>query len=333
MKAQLIRRYGKNEKVIINEVAMPIVGDNDVLVAIKAASVNPVDFKTRNGMTKGIMKIAFPMTMGNDFAGEVTAVGAQVTQFKLGDRVYGRPRTTRTGTYAEYIAVNEAELALMPTNLSFEEAASIPLVGLTSYQALTEQLNIQAGDKLFIPSGAGGVGTIAIQIAHLLGARVATTASEKSMATLAPFNPEVVIDYRKQDFSEVLHDYDAIYDTRGGDDLVKSVKILAPHKAVATVAGMPDRKWAQAAKLPLSKQLMIGAMSRKATQAAKKAQAEYKFFFMRPSGEQLAQLTTWLEAGKIVPVIDRVFDFADAQAALDYVEAGHAHGKVIIKIN
>lgn len=332
MQAQQILRYGQNEKVVINEVAMPTVGDHDVLVAIKAASVNPVDFKTRNGMTKAIVKIDFPMTMGNDFAGEVTAVGNAITHFNVGDRVYGRPRTTRTGTYAEYIAINEDELAVIPNNLSFVEAASIPLVGLTSYQALVEQLHIKPNDKLFIPSGAGGVGTIAIQIAHILGAKVATTVSANSMAIIKPFKPEVVIDYRKQDFSEVLHDYDAVYDTRGGDDLVKSAQILVPHKILTTVGGFPNRKWAKAAKLPLSKQLLISFLSRKVTKATNKANVEYKFFFMRPSREQLNQLTQWIEAGKIVPVIDKVFAFADAQQALDYVETGHAHGKVIIEL-
>ncbi|MDT2668594.1 NADP-dependent oxidoreductase [Enterococcus dongliensis] len=332
MKAALIREYGQ-KKLELAEIAAPSIQKNDVLVKVAAASINPIDSKIKSGKMKLLLKYQMPLILGNDFSGTVVEVGAKVTDYKIGDEVYGRVQKERIGTFAEYLAVAQEDIALMPQNLNFEEAAAIPLVGLTSYQALYEIMELTAKDKVLIQAGSGGIGTIAIQLAKLTGAYVATTTSQKNTALVKELGADCVIDYHKENFDEVLFDYDYVFDTMGGDILEKAFKIVKPNGKVVTLSGIPNKQFAEAYGLSYWKQQLLALASHKLSKLAKKAQVSYHFLFMRPDGKQLAKLTDLIEAGKIHPIIDRVLPLEAIQKAFDYSDSGRARGKIIIKIS
>lgn len=228
MKTFIIDRYGKKEAGRIGEMPEPEVRDDDVLIQIHAASVNALDTKIKSGEFKLILPYRLPLILGNDVAGTVVRVGARVRSFKPGDEVYARPDDDRIGTFAEFIAVKESSLALKPRNLSMLEAASLPLVALTAWQTLVETAKLKKGQKVLIPAGSGGVGTIAIQLAKHLGAFVATTTSTANIDWVKALGADVVIDYKQQDFATVLRDYDVVLNSLGNDELKKSLQILKP---------------------------------------------------------------------------------------------------------
>lgn len=331
MKAMLIEGYGKTP-LQLRDVPMPSIGEKDVLVEIYAASVNPVDFKIRNGKLKLLMDFEMPLILGNDFAGKVAAVGNLVTDFKVGDEVYGRADKERMGTFAEFIAIKASNLAKKPTNLNFEQAAALPLVALTAYQAFFERMKLKAGDKLFIHAGAGGLGSIAIQIAKTKGIYVATTASGVGLDLVRSLGADEIIDYRNQDFTKVLHDFDAVFDTLGGKALRDSFKILKRGGIVISVSDMPTKAFAKEWHLSWWKQILFDLVSLPIRRLAKTYGARYEFLFMHPNGKQLAEIGEWVEQGKIRPVIDKIFPFEQAQQALEYSETGRAKGKIIIKV-
>ncbi|EOJ27448.1 oxidoreductase, zinc-binding [Enterococcus faecalis EnGen0286] len=250
MKAALIHKYGQKE-LAIEEVPLPTIHDNDVLVKIIAASINPIDLKTKDGKVKMLLNYQMPLILGSDFAGIVVSVGKKVQNFRLGDAVYGRVPKNRVGTFAEYIAVDQAAVAMKPKNLTFEEAAAIPLVGLTSYQALHDIMNVQPGQKVLIQAGSGGIGTIAIQLAKLAGAYVATTTSSRNKEWVQALGADEVIDYRTQNFEEVLSDYDYVFDTMGGTILEKAFSVVKPQGKVVTLSGIPNERFAKEYGLPL----------------------------------------------------------------------------------
>lgn len=332
MKAFMVDNLGKNAKGSIQETSKPILGEYDMLVKVMASSINPLDLKILHGELKLLIPYKTPLILGNDVAGVIEQVGTKVTQFKVGDEIYSRPNQNRIGTFADYIAIHEQEIALKPNNLTMTEAASIPLVGLTAWQVLVELGNVQAGQKVLIHAGAGGVGTIAIQLAKQLGAYVATTASAKNSAWLTSLGADKVIDYRTQDFSEVLQDYDLILDTQGGETLEKSVKSLKKGGKLISLAGPPNPEFAKEFGASFIVKTASHLLSYKIRQAVAKKSASYTFLFMHADGDQLSQLTNLIEQGKIVANIDKVFDFKDIQQALDYVEKGHSKGKVVINI-
>lgn len=333
MRAMMINKYGKNEILHMKEVDQPKVEANDVLVEIHSASVNPIDYKIRNGgALKMILKFDMPLTLGNDFSGTVVKTGSGVTKFKVGDEVYGRPSKERIGTFADYISIHEDEVAMKPSNLSFEEAASIPLVGLTVWQAFHESFQLKEGQKLLIHAGSGGVGTFAIQLAKSMGAYVATTASENGYELVNSLGADEIINYRNENFEEKLSEFDAVFDTLGGDSLERSFQILKPGGKIVSVSAVPTKKFAdETGQGPLKKALFT-LISRKLTSLAKKHEVEYEFLFMRPSGEQLNQIRELVEAGKIKPIIDKIYDLEEAQGAMSYLETGRAKGKVIVKV-
>lgn len=331
MTAMAIDKYG--QKIMESkQVEVPKVKKGQVLVKIHAASINPVDFKIRDGALKLLLSYKFPLILGNDFAGEVVKVGRGVKEYQVGDKVYGRTNKDKIGTFAEYIAVEEDVIAPMPSNLNYVEAASIPLVGLTSYQALYEELALLANQKILIQAGSGGVGTFAIQLAKIIGAHVATTVSDKGVDLVTSLGADEVINYKETNFKDVLSDYDAVFDTLGGKQLEDSFSILKPGGKVVSISGLPTEVTAQRLGLGRAKQLLFKLVSRKLKKQAKQYDATYEFLFMRPSGEQLATITQHIETGKIKPVIDRVFKFEDTQKALDYSESGRAKGKIIIEM-
>ncbi|MBZ9536248.1 NADP-dependent oxidoreductase [Cytobacillus oceanisediminis] len=331
MKAMVIDRYGK-VPMQLTEMPTPEMGEYEVLAEIHAASFNPIDFKIRDGKVKLLVKYKMPLILGNDFSGIVANVGSKVTRFKVGDAIYGRPRKSKIGTFAEYIAIHENDIALKPKNLSFEEAASIPLVGLTSYQALHDIMQLKKGQKILIQAGAGGVGTFAIQLAKLMGATVATTASEAGTNLVKSLGADEIINYKTEKFEEILRDYDAVFDTLGGKILEKSFDIIKDGGKIVSVSGVPNARFGKEYGSGFIKTLLFSAASHKLTALEKKHNVSYTFLFMKPSGEQLQIIANFIETGKIKPIIDRVFTFEDAQKAMEYAESGRAKGKIILKV-
>jgi len=331
MKAFVVERYG--DAVRAGDVPDPQAGAHDVLVRIHAASVNPVDLKIRNGDLKTILPFRTPFVLGNDLAGTVVAVGARVTRFAVGDEVYAHPNQNRIGTFAELIAIHQDDVAAKPATLTMEEAASIPLVGLTAWQALVERADLRPGQKILIHAGAGGVGTIAIQLAKHLGASVATTASTTKTDLVKNLGADFVIDYRQQAFETILHDYDVVLDTIGGETLDKSLRVLRPGGKVVSISGPPDPTFARDFGANPVIRLAIAALSFGIRRRARRRQVTYSYLFLKASGDQLRELTVLIDAGIIRPVVDCVFDFDQTREALAHLEQGRTRaGKVVIRI-
>ncbi|UYL08508.1 NADP-dependent oxidoreductase [Bdellovibrio sp. SKB1291214] len=331
MKAAYIKKYG-HDPLTIGERPAPEVGPEDVLIQIKAASVNPIDFKMRDGKLKVIRPIQFPFILGHDCAGQVVQVGNKVSNFKIGDAVFSRPRSGRIGTFAEFIAVDQSDVAKMPGNISFEQAASIPLVGLTSVQALQDVANLRPGQKVLIQAGAGGIGTFAIQFAKHLGAEVWTTTSSKNIDFVKSLGADHIINYQQQSFETVVSNIDVVFDTLGGEALDKAFSVVKPGGWVISISGTPDYETGQDMELGFWKSLLLGLVGLKTNLKAKKAGVQYRFIFMKANGHQLSYIASLIEKGKIEPIIDKVFPLAECQAALDYSETGRARGKIIVSI-
>jgi NADPH:quinone reductase-like Zn-dependent oxidoreductase len=332
MKAFIIDRYGKKEVGRIGEMPDPEVRDDDVLIRIHAASINPLDTKTRSGEFKLILPYRLPLILGNDMAGTVVRVGARVRNFKPGDEVYARPDDDRIGTFAEFIAVKESSLALKPANLGMVEAASVPLAALTAWQVLVETAKLKKGQKVLIHAGSGGVGTIAIQLAKHLGAFVATTTSTANTGWVKALGADVVIDYKQQDFATVLRGYDVVLNSLGTNELNKSLQVLKPGGHLISISGPPTPTFAVARGLAWPLQQVLRLLSFGIRKKAKKIGGEYTFVFMRADGAQLREITALVESGAIRPVVDKVFPFQDTDKALAYVDSGRAKGKVVVQM-
>lgn len=332
MKALIVDKYGKKNLLQQVEMPAPSLQDTDVLVEVHAAGVNLLDSKIRIGEFKLILPYRPPFILGHDVAGIVVRVGSKVRKLKPGDEVYARPRDGRIGTFAEYIAINEDDVALKPGNLSMEEAASIPLVGLTAWQALVERADLKKGQKVFIQAGSGGVGTIAIQLAKHLGATVATTASAASADLVKSLGADVVVDYRKEDFEHVLSGYDAVLNSQDAATLRKSLNVLKPGGKLISISGPPDPEFAREKGLNPVLRLVLRMLSRGIRARARRRGVRYSFLFMQAHGDQLRKLAALIESGTIRPVVDRVFLFDETNEALAYVETGRAKGKVVIKV-
>ncbi|MGW0665155.1 NADP-dependent oxidoreductase [Streptodolium elevatio] len=333
MKAFMVEKYGDPTTVRAGDAPDPHVGAEDVLVRIDAASVNPLDMKIREGELKAIVPYRLPLVLGNDFAGTVVRTGSSVTRFAVGDEVYARPDKDRIGTFAELIAVHQDDLALKPATLTMTEAASLPLVALTAWQALVERANVQPGQKVLIHAGAGGLGSTTIQLAKALGAYVAATASTAKVDLVKDLGADEVIDYRTQDFSELLTGYDVVLDSLGGETLAKSLRVLKPGGLAISVAGPPDAATARELGANAVMRLGTTVLSAKIRRQAKRLGATYSFLFMKASGDQLRELTPLIDAGKIRPIVDRVFPFDETLQAMEYVEKGRAKaGKVVVSM-
>src|SRR4051794_10046316 len=328
MKAYLVKRY--KSPMEAGDAPEPTVGDHDVLVEIHAAGVNLLDAKIRDGEFKLFLPYKSPFVLGHDLAGVVRRVGSAVTHFAVGDEVYARPRDGHIGTFAERIAVHEDDLAIKPASLSMADAASVPLVALTAWQALVERANLQPGQKVLIQAGSGGVGTYAIQLAKHLGATVATTTGTSNVDWVGDLGADVVIDYRKQDFETALHDYDEVLDSQGGDTLAKSLRVLKPGGMAIGIAGPPDPDFGREQGLALPLQLAMALLSFKTRRAARRQGVRYSFLFMRASGAQLGEISTLIDSGVLGPIVDRTYPFDQAPQALAQVEGGRSKGKVVI---
>ncbi|HDS1755059.1 NADP-dependent oxidoreductase [Pseudomonas sp. M5] len=332
MKAFLIDRYGKDVVGDITEVPEPQVDDLDVLVEVHAASVNVLDIKIRKGEFKLILPFKMPLILGNDVAGTVKRVGGKVSRFRVGDEVYARVDQARMGGFAEFVAVSESAVSLKPANLNMEEAASLPLVALTAWQALAEMAKVQPGQKVLIQAGSGGVGSIAIQVAKHLGAFVATTTSTGNVSWVKALGADVVIDYKTQRFESQLSDYDVVLSGLGGDVLEKSLHVLKPGGLLISISGPPTPEFAEQLRLSWLFRQVVRLISRGIRKKSEHKGVNYKFLFMRASGAQLAELARLVEAGVIKPVVDRAFALGSTADALAYVAEGRAKGKVVVKV-
>jgi NADPH:quinone reductase-like Zn-dependent oxidoreductase len=332
MKAFIIDRHSKKDPMRLGEKPDPKVRDDDVLIEVHAAGLNPLDSKIKAGEFKLILPYRMPLGLGHDVAGVVTRVGSHVQQFKVGDEVYSRPADYRIGTFAELIAVDERNVALKPKNLNMEEAASIPLVGLTALQALIEKADLKKGQKVFIQAGSGGVGTFAIQLAKHVGATVATTTSKSNVELVKSLGADVVIDYKKQDFESLLRDYDVVLNSQDKTTLEKSLNVLKPGGKLISISGPPDPEFANEQGLSWMLGQLCRVLSYGIRKKAKRRNVDYSFLFMRANGAQLSEISSLIDAGVIRPVMDRVFPFASTNEALAYVEAGRARGKVVVKV-
>ena len=328
MKAFVVTHYGP-DGLEAADVPPPTVGPGDVLVEMRAASINPLDKMVRNGEFKQLIKYRRPFALGHDVAGVVTQVGADVRDFKVGDEVYSRPRDLRIGTFAEQIAIDASDVALKPVSLSFDEAAAVPLVALAAWQALVDLADVQPGQTVLVHAGAGGLGSTVIQVAKHLGAYVATTASTKDVEKVRALGADEVVDYTEVDFADVLRDYDVVLDSLGTASLEKSLTVLKPGGLAISVVGPPDPAFAAQLGQPLLKPV-VALMSRKIRSRARKLGVRYSFLFMKASGAQLAILASLYDDGTLKPVLDRTFPFADTIDAMAYVEQGKANGKVVV---
>jgi len=331
MKAALLERYGG--AVRLTDMPVPSISDTDILVEVRAASVNPLDVKTVKGQIKVVLKYRLPMVLGNDLAGVVTQVGKRVERFKVGDEVYARLDKTRIGAFAEYAAVREVDAALRPTSTTFEEAASLPLVALTAWQALVERGRLEAGQRVLIHAGSGGVGSVAIQLARHLGATVLTTVGARNIELVQRLGADVAIDYRTTRFEDVAKDCDVVLDSAGGDTLVRSFASVKPGGVVVSIGSTPSTTFAREWGMNPLVVLAIGLMSRKVTAAARKRGARFDYLFMHPDGARLTELARLVESGAIQPLVDRVFSLDQVHEALAYSESGRATGKVVVKVS
>ncbi|MGW6194554.1 NADP-dependent oxidoreductase [Kribbella sp. NPDC055110] len=328
MRAFVVKQY--KGPVQQAEVPEPLVGEHDVLVQVRAAGLNLLDEKIRAGEFKQILRYELPQILGNDVAGTVLGVGTKVRGFRPGDEVYARPGKDRIGTFAERIAVDEADLALKPVSVSLEEAASLPLVALTAWQALVERGNLQPGQHVLIHAGAGGVGTIAIQLAKYLGATVATTVSSGNIDFVRELGADIVIDYRSQDFEQLLDSYDLVLDSLGGKNLEKSLRVLRPGGKAIGIAGPPDAAFGRELGANPLLRLVMTALSSGIRRQARRLGVTYEFLFMRASGDQLRQITALVDSGVLRPVVGRVFDFDQTVQAVQSLDKGGIRGKAVI---
>lgn len=332
MKALTFKRYGKSPEIGFSTVPHPTLKPDELLVKVHAVGLNPIDNMIPTGMFKPVLHFQLPATLGSDLAGVVTEIGAGVTRFKPGDAVFASIFDLGRGSLAEFAAVPESAAALKPANLDFVQAASIPMVGLTSWQTLKERLRLHAGQKVFIPAGSGGIGTFAIQLARYLGAKVGTTTSTGNVQWVSRLGADEVIDYRKQEFQKVLRGYDAVLGTVKGDAIEKSIDILKPGGKIVSIVGPLDAAFARTKRLNVVLRFVFGLMSRKIMRLAKKRDVSYSFHFVRPDGAQLNEIGNLLTAERIQPVIDKVFPFEQAKDALEYLAQGRSRGKVVVKM-
>ncbi|MFV0107219.1 NADP-dependent oxidoreductase [Enterobacter ludwigii] len=333
MKAFTFKRYGKSPELGFDDVDFPSPGDDEILVKVYAVGLNPIDNMIPTGMFKRVLHFSLPATLGSDVSGVVVATGRRVTRFKAGDEVFASIFDRGTGSLAEFVRVPENLAALKPATLDFVQAASLPMVSLTSWQALTERAKLRAGQKVFIPAGSGGIGSFAIQLAKHLGATVGTTTSTANIDWVSRLGADEVVDYKKQEFEKVLSGYDIVLGTIRGDAIEKSTQILKPGGKIVSLIGPLDTAFARERHLNVFLRFVLGLLSRKIMRLSKKRGLTYSFLFVRPDGSQLSQIAELMDAQRIKPVIDNVFPFAETSDAFAYLARGHAKGKVVVKIH
>ena len=331
MKSYFIKQYQK-APAILGDMPEPVMNDDDVLVEVYAAGLNHLDLRIKSGEFKMLVPYSFPLILGHDVAGKVVAVGKNVRQFSVGDEVFARPRDGRIGAFAEKIAIHQDDAAKKPNNLSMADAAGLPLVALTAWQALVETAQVKAGQKVFIHAGTGGVGTVAIQLAKYLGAFVATTASTANVDFVKSLGADLVIDYKKQNFTDVLKDYDVVLNSLDKKTLLNSLKVMQKGGRLISISGPPTPAYAKKAGLNVFLQLAMYFLSRGVRCASCRKKVDYQFLFMQANGKQLAQIAQLIELGHIKPYTQSVYPFEEINQAFDELEQGHTRGKIVVSM-
>lgn len=330
MKALQIKGYGKLEdNLIFHEIPKPILSENQVLIEVKAAAVNPIDYKIVEGLMKSVRKLSFPAPIGFDVSGIVVEKGDQVSHLNIGDEVFSRVPSNAAGTFATSIAVDSNVVSLKPSNLTFIEAASLPLVGLTTIQSFNK-VNLKANHKVLIHAGSGGIGSFAIQYAKSKGAYVYTTTSTKNVSWVKALGADRVIDYKTEKYQDIVNDLDVVYDTLGGNYTLDAFKVIKQGGKVISLSGEVDEETARELKLNGIIRFLLRLKRRKITQQVKAKAAYYKLLLMQPNGSQLGEIKNLVEAQSIQPIIDRIFSFSDAIDALVYQKTGRVKGKIVI---
>jgi alcohol dehydrogenase len=332
MKAFILDKYNTKVPLRFGEMPEPEMQDDEVLVKVHAAGINVLDTKLKNGEFKLILPYRLPLILGHDVAGVVVRVGPRVRQFKPGDEVYSRPDDFHIGAFAELIAIKADSLAFKPKALTMEEAASIPLVGLTAWQALIEKAKLKKGQKIFIQAGSGGVGTFAIQLAKHVGAFVATTTSTTNVDWVKSLGADLVIDYKTDDFENILQGYDVVLNSQDSKTLTKSLSVLKPGGKLISISGPPDPVFGEEIRATWFMKLIMRLLSSSIRKKAKRRGVSFSFLFMKANGNQLREITELIDSGAIHPVVDRVFPFEATQEAMAYVETGRAKGKVVVQV-
>lgn len=332
VKAWALTKYKHDLQLI--EVAEPVVGPHDVLIATKAVGLNHVDDKVRLGDFKALMKLKLPFVLGHELAGEVLAVGHEVTKFEPGQRVYARPSTFLTGTLAPRVSINEAEIALVSSGASFAEAAAVPLTGLTAWQALVDLGKVSADTSVLIHGGAGSVGIFAVQLAKQLGAHVTATAGPADLEFVRSLGADSVIDYRNEDFTKTNKKFDLVLDGVGGETLMKSFEVVRPGGRVIGLVGPADPDFARQLGANAMVSFAIKMLSRKVLKKANEFGVKYSFLFMKPNGAQLSELTKLIDTGQIKTFVGKTFSFEEADKALvELVKGKVRRGKVVVVLD
>lgn len=330
MRAAQIQKYSKIIQVELNDVNIPQINNHEVLVKVKAAGVNPLDILNLNGSVRMIANYKLPLTLGNELSGIIEAVGDDVLNFKVGDPVYTRLPLNKIGAFAEYAAVNEDALSIMPENLSFIEAAAVPLTALTTYQALHDVLHAQPNRKLFIPGGTGGFGAMAIPIAKSMGLHVITSGSERGRSRTLSVGADQFINYKAENYANILSDIDYVIDTLGAKEIKAELGILKRQGKLVSLKAGPNYRFAVDNHFPLWKKAVFGLVGARLDSLARKNQNEYRFLFVQANGSQLQEITKLVEKENIKPSIDSTYTFGDINKALIKVSMGHSQGKVIV---
>lgn len=330
MRAAQLTAYGPPEVLEVREVERPEVRSRDVLIEVHAAGVNPIDWKIRRGYQRAVIPYKLPHTLGMDASGVVAAVGDAVTRFSVGDEVYTSPTHRRPGTYAEMVAVDERAVARKPKGLTHEQAAGIPLAGLTAYKALIEVAKIEPGQRVFVQAGAGGVGTLAIQLAKWKGCEVATTCSERNRELVRELGADHIIDYKREAYDDVLSGYHAVLDSLGAEHKQRYRKVLVKGGIIASIVNdVPQLVEKHGPFLGIGC-TAVGMVKNKL--GTRMAGFRYAQVLRAPDGTALGHLTEAIEEGAVHPVVDRTFDLDDIAEAHRYSETARARGKIIISI-
>jgi NADPH:quinone reductase-like Zn-dependent oxidoreductase len=308
MLAVRIHQYGKRDALSLDDIPVPEIGPDELLVRVVAASVNPVDWKVREGYLAQMIPHRLPLTLGWDLSGVVQAVGRDVQGWQPGDAVFSRPDLARDGSYAEFVAVRALECAHKPRTISHVEAASLPLAGITAWEAMVTTARVQAGQRVLVHAGSGGVGSLAIQILKHLGATVIATTSGRNRALVESLGADQVVDYTTTRFTEAVEPVDAVFDTLGGQVQEDSWAILRPGGIQVSIISPPDEEKARARGLR-------GA-----------------FVFIGPNAPVLEQLAALVDGGKLRPIVGAEFALRDIVQAHALSESGRTVGKIVLYV-